>query len=151
MAWTWPELSLNFAIDLSRPKSTYSEPARWGKTMVPFYFRFSHIAKLSMKNNLHEKRYFFIWWPLEPKLLTLGQIWLKNITLAWDLSYSCLNSSQLSYFWSKWRLYAKKVAIFLKFDLCWLLMTSILTWPENKLVKVWDLVAVYLVSLAPCR
>ena len=31
-----------------------------------------------MKNDI-----FFIWWHLEQKLLTLGQIWLENVTGAW--------------------------------------------------------------------
>ena len=73
---TWPDLRSNFQIDLLRSKSTCSEPARRGEHDGIIFIFVSPISKkVLMKNRIREKTIFFIWWPLEPKLLKLGQIW----------------------------------------------------------------------------
>ena len=70
-------------FDLSRSKSTCFEPIRRGKhDGVTFIFVSVISKKQSMKNHLREKRQFFIWWPVEPKLLSLRQIWSENGAMA---------------------------------------------------------------------
>ena len=66
----------NFDLDLLRSKDTFSEASRRAEHDGAIFIFVSLLSKkLLPKNNLREKRIFFLWWPLEPKLLTLGQIW----------------------------------------------------------------------------
>ena len=61
---------------------------------VIYIFKSLISKKLQMKTHLHEKRLFFIWWPLESKLFSSGQIRLQNVTPAWrELSHALLNFS----------------------------------------------------------
>ena len=87
MIWPWPDLDLrsNFQIGLSKLKSICLKPAWRGKHDGVIFIFVSPISKkvINEKKHLREKRQFFFWWPLEPKLLTLGEIWLGNVTGAW--------------------------------------------------------------------
>ena len=67
--WNWP---FNVKKYMCRTGST--RRTRW----CHFHFRISHIKKLFMKNHLRENDNFFVWWPLEPKLLTLVIYDLKS-------------------------------------------------------------------------
>ena len=51
------------------------------------HFHISHIKEVINKKCSLYKTIIFIWWPLEPKLLTLGQIWSKNVTRPWRKLY----------------------------------------------------------------
>ena len=81
---TW--IKSDFEIDHSRSKGTCSDVGSMRQTQwCHCHFHIFHIRKKKVikKNHLCEKWQVFLWWPLEPKLLTLGQIWLKNVTGAW--------------------------------------------------------------------
>ena len=77
----------NFDLDLLRSKSIYSDAFRRGKHDGDIADSLPLLGQtLLMKNHpwktlhvIHEKRYFFLWWPLEPRLLTLGQIWGETL------------------------------------------------------------------------
>ena len=107
--------------------------------MVPFFIFVSLLSKkLFMENQLHVKKYFFLWWPLESKVLTLGQIWSKNVTGAWrELSNAFFEFFLAIILLEIIANVCEKTAIFSKFDLWWPLVTSILTWPGNDLYKSW--------------
>ena len=83
----WSDLDLN----LTSPEVKFSNyPLKVNKYMCRtgstsrtrwchFFLFISPITKkLLTKNHLRENE-IFIWWTLEPKLLTLGQIWMKNV------------------------------------------------------------------------
>ena len=137
MIWPWPDLTGGqiFKFTFQCQKVHVSNRLDEAKTMVSFYSRISHIKKVINEKPSPCKRPFFIWWPLEPKLLTLGQTWSDNYRsirrapqwlIRILLSYHTYgdNSDCL-----------RKIAIFSKFDLWRPLVTSILTWPENDLSK----------------
>ena len=136
---TWPDLRSFFEIDLSRSNGTFSEPSRRAQHDGAFFIFVSLLSKkLFMENQLHVKKYFFLWWPLESKVLTLGQIWSKNVTGAWrELSNAFLEFFLAIILLEIIANVCEKTAIFSKFDLWWPLVTSILTWPGNGLYKSW--------------
>ena len=72
--WNWP---FNFKRYIFWTLSTSA--TRW----CLFYFRISVIKKVIHGKPTPCQKYFFLWWPLESKVLTLGQIWSKNFTGAW--------------------------------------------------------------------
>ena len=119
----------NFDLDLLRSKDTFSEASRRAEHDGAIFIFVSLLSKkLLPKNNLREKRKFFLWWPLEPKLLTLGQIWAKNATGAWrelpDAFFEFLLAVILFEIFAN---VCEKIAIFSTFDLWWPLVTSMLT------------------------
>ena len=75
---SWPDLDLrsNYEIDLSRSSSTcFESPWREkhaGIIIIPLSWL---VQKLFMKNYFRQKRKFWVWWPLEPKLLTWARFW----------------------------------------------------------------------------
>ena len=81
MTWPSPEVKFwNWPFKVKRYIFwTFSTSAtRWCLFFVSLLSK-----KLFMENQLHVKKYFSLWWPLESKVLTLGQIWSKNVTGAW--------------------------------------------------------------------
>ena len=74
MTLTRDDLRSNFEIDLSRSSSICFEPARRAKHIdVKIMFLPSILQYLFTKNYLHIKRYFDLWWPQEPWILTEAQ------------------------------------------------------------------------------
>ena len=68
---TWDDLRSNFEIDLSRSSSICFEPARRAKHIdVKIMVLTLILQDLFTKNYFHIKRYFCLWWPLEPWILT---------------------------------------------------------------------------------
>ena len=144
----WPVLRSNVEIDLSRSKSTCFEPAGRGEhdgAIIIFIYPTKKVIN-GKNTNTSVKMITFHWWPLESKLLTLCQIWSKNVTGPWwELSSFFLFLLAV--------ILLGKILFFC--ENCYFLkilplVTSILTWPENDLVKVWDLVAVYLMPFTAC-
>ena len=79
--WNWP----------SRPKDTFSKPSRRAEHdgAVFIFVSLTIIKKVISEKLSLWKIYFFLWCPREPKLLTLGQIWAKDVTGAWrELPYA---------------------------------------------------------------
>ena len=71
MTLTWDDLRSNFEIDLSRSSSIYFEPARRAKHIdVKIMVLTLILHDLFTKNYFHIKRYFDLWWLLEPWILT---------------------------------------------------------------------------------
>ena len=71
MTLTWDDLRSNFEIDLSRPSSICFEPARRAKHIdVKIMVLTVILQYLFTKHYFHIKRYFDLWWPLEPWILT---------------------------------------------------------------------------------
>ena len=71
MTLTWDDLRSNFEIDLSRSSSICFEPARRAKHIAVKIMVLTLILQdLFTKNYFHIKRYFYLWWPLEPWILT---------------------------------------------------------------------------------
>ena len=71
MTLTWDDLRSNFEIDLSRSSSICLEPAWRTKHIDVKIMVLSLILQdLFTKNYFHIKRYFDLWWPLEPSILT---------------------------------------------------------------------------------
>ena len=66
---TWHDMRSNFEIDHSRWKSACSEQARQGWHDGVLFV--SPIQKVVNEKPSRWKRIFFIWWPLQPKLLDL--------------------------------------------------------------------------------
>ena len=127
--WNWP-----FKVKRYIFWTLSTSATRW----CLFYFVSLLSKKLFMENQLHVKKYFFLWWPLESKVLTLGQIWSKNVTGAWrELSNAFLEFFLAIILLEIIANVCEKTAIFSKFDLWWPLVTSILTWPRNDLYKSW--------------
>ena len=83
LALSWPDLRSNFETDLSRSKVYVSNWLDETNATVSYYFRVSLIKKVLNEKPSPWKRKFFIWWPLEPNLLTLGSVWSKNAIGAW--------------------------------------------------------------------
>ena len=79
---SWHDLDLrsNFEIDLSRSPWICFEPS-WREKHDDVLFIFIPLLgkKLLAISNFNKNRQFLLWWPLEPKLLTWGQIW-RHIT-----------------------------------------------------------------------
>ena len=127
MTWPIPDLRLDFEIDLVRSKSTCVELSRRGEHDGVIFVFISFISKKwPMKNHIRENDNFSfdIWLPLDPNLLTLGQIWLEKVTgalreLFWIFpAYHTFGDNGD---------YLQKNTIFSNFDLWWPLVTSILT------------------------
>ena len=99
-----------------------------------------------MKNYLHEKRQLFIRRPLELKLLTLGKIWSKGVSRIWEeLPNAFFEFSPAIILLEIIAIVCEKKSLFSRNlifgDLWWPKY-----WPDLKmtLLKLWDLVAVYL-------
>ena len=68
---TWDDLCSNFEIDLSRSSSICFKPARRAKHIdVKIMVLRLILQDVFTKNYFHIKRYFDLWWPLEPWILT---------------------------------------------------------------------------------
>ena len=89
LTFTWPDLRLDFEIDISTSESTWSEPARRGEhNGISFIFMYL-IKRVTNENHLREKWKLFIWWRLEPKLLSLCKIWSKKLPEHEESSLQC--------------------------------------------------------------
>ena len=155
MIWPWPGLDLTWAQTLKltfqvEKVGTCFEPAWRGKHDGAFFV--SSIQKILMKNYLREKRQLFIWWPLEPKLLTLGQIWSEDVSGAWEELpnvffefFLAIILLEIIAIVCKKSTFSRKLT---SGDLWWPLY-----WPDFKMtcLKVWDLLAVYLMPFTACR
>ena len=107
-----------------------------------FHFRISIMKNVIDKKTSPWKDIFYSM-TSEPKLLTLGQIWSKNVTGEWrELHNVFLSDSSYHTFYHTIILLEimrmlTKITILWKFKIWWYLVTSILTWPENDLRKTW--------------
>ena len=72
--WNWP-----FKVKRYIFWTLSTSATRW----CLFYFRISVIKKLFMENQLHVKKYFFLWWPLGVKSIDLRSNLIENVTGAW--------------------------------------------------------------------
>ena len=77
------DLRSNFQIDLSRSKSTWFDAPWREKHGGGKIISLSLLGKnLFAMNHFRKNRSFWLWWPLETKVLYWGQIWRKNVTWA---------------------------------------------------------------------
>ena len=131
---TWPEVKFRnwpFKVKTYIFRNGSTRRTRW----CHFNRHISHIKKLLMKNHLRENHNLCIWWPLEPKLLTLGQIWWKT-SPEHEESFRMLFEFSLAIILLEiTAIVCETIVIFSKADPCRPLVTSILTWPENDLCK----------------
>ena len=135
---SWPDLDLrsNFDLDLSRSSGICFESSwREKHDGVKIISVSLLVQKLFTKNDFRQKRKFLVWGPLEPKLLNLGRIWRKNVTGAWKgLSNAFFGFFLAVILFEIITIVCGKITIFLKNDLWWPLVTSILTlakkWPK---------------------
>ena len=148
----WPDLTWNqiFKLTFQCQKLHISNRLDVANTMVSFLFLYLPYRKSLNENPSPWKRYFFIWWPLDPELLTLGYLigkrcWgmrraphffriLPSYYASGDNS-DCLRKN--SYFLKAWPLVTYGC---LNIDLT-------RKWP----LKVWDLVSVYVMPFTACR
>ena len=135
MIWPWPNLWSNIQIDLPRSKSICFEPAWRGKYDGVVFISYLPYQKNYEWKTISVKNTFFIWWPPEPKLLTLGQIWSANVTGTWRELSNAFSILPSHHTFGDNSDCLRKIAVFSKFDHWWPLLTSILTWPENDLSK----------------
>ena len=71
---TWPEKRFwnwYFKVEKYMIRTGSKRRTRW----CQFHFHVSHQKSYQWKPSPRKKRFFFIWGPLEPKLLSLGKIW----------------------------------------------------------------------------
>ena len=144
---TWPELRPNFQIDLMF-RTGLTRRTRWCR----FYFRIHHITKVINEKPSRWKTTIFIWWPLEPKLLTIGQIWSESVAGAWGELPNVYFRILPSYHTFGDNSDCLRKSLFPRNftfgDLWWPQY-----WPDLKMtfLKVWNLVAVYLMPFTACR
>ena len=157
----WPDLRSNFELDLSRSKSKWFELARRGKNDGIIFILVSLISKkLLMMNNLREKRQLFIWRPVEPTLLTLGQIVSQTIVMAWRELPNALYEFFLAITLVEIIAIAcEKIVIFIACEKSLFyqnLTFGDLWWPQYwhdlkmSFIKVRDIVAFYLIPFTAC-
>ena len=154
MTWSWSDLDLRSTFEdkkyiwgqVLRSKSTYSEPAQRGwHDGVIFIFVSLISKKVINEKTFPWKMIIFRLMTSGAKPLTLGQIWSEtlwghegsSLTLFWIILGNFGDNSAC----------LRKIIIFSKFDLWWPQHWSDL---QMTLVKVWDLLAVYLTPLVAC-
>ena len=149
MIWPRPDLRSNFEIDLSMSKSTCFGSARRGEHDGIIYIFISLISKSCWRKTISVKTTTFHLMTSGAKTIDLRSNIIKSIARAWgelpNASFECFLAIIVTFGDNSDCL--QKIVIFSKFDIWWAPVTLIFTWPENKLVKVWDLVAVFLMPL----
>ena len=78
---TWPDLTWGNILKLTFQGRKVHDPSRLeeANTMVSVSFSCTLSKELPMKTISAKKRKLFIWWPLEPKLLSTANIWSKKL------------------------------------------------------------------------
>ena len=156
MTWLWPDLDLTsgpiLKLTFRSRKIHVSNRVDEPNTMVPFLLSLivSHIKKVFNEKTISVRNDNFSFDGLwsqncRPKVKSDQKTLLEH-------EESCpmfFFSSLLSHFWAYLiAIVCEKVVIFSKFNLWWPQY-----WPDLKMtcVKVWDLVAIYLMTFAACR